>query len=126
MAINFQPAKKINPLKPTEPAKYYANAVYKDKITLRKIATLIGSQTTISVPDTLAVLEALTQALPFFLTDGNIVSLGDFGTFRISLKSVGQATPEDLTAANITGSHLLFRKGKELDNKLKELKFAKV
>ncbi|MCX6245883.1 MAG: DNA-binding protein [Bacteroidetes bacterium] len=126
MAINFQPAKRINPLKPQDPAKYYANPVYKDKITMRKIATMIGTQTTISIPDTMAVLEALTQALPFFLIDGNIVYLGDYGTFRITLQSEGAATPEELTSANITGFRLLFRAGKEFAKKLKEMEATKV
>jgi predicted histone-like DNA-binding protein len=126
MAINFQAAKKINPLKPQDPPKYYANAVYKDKMTLRKIATEIGARTTISIPDTMAVLEALTQVLPFFLIDGNIIYLGDFGTYRITIQSDGTATPEELTSSNITGFKLNFRAGKELSNQLKAIQAVKV
>jgi len=126
MAINFQPVKRRNPLKPNDPEKYYASPVYKDKITLRKIATMIGGQTTISIPDTMAVLEALTQVLPFFLIDGNIVYLGDFGTFRINLQSEGMPTAEELTSANINGFRLLFRAGKEFSKQLKTIETVKV
>ena len=125
MAFNYQTVKKKNPLKPTDPDKYYASAVYKDKLTIRKIATEIAERTSISSTDSMAVLEALTQVLPFFLLDGNIVYLGDFGTFRISLRSDGADKPEDFTASNVTGYKLLFRSGKEFTAKLKNLDIIK-
>jgi predicted histone-like DNA-binding protein len=125
MALNYQTVKKRNPAKPTDPEKFYANAVYKDKMTLRKIATEIAERTSLSSTDSMAVLEALTQVLPFFLLDGNIVYLGEFGTFRISLRSDGAETAETFTSANIKGFKLLFRAGKELSEKLKHLEVLK-
>ena len=126
MSINFQPVKRINPSKPGEPAKFYASPVYKDKITLRKISKEIAERTSLSSTDTMAVLEALTQVLPFFLIDGNIVYLGDFGTFRINLHSTAAEKEEDLNASNVTGFRLNFRAGKEYSGLLKQIEAAKV
>jgi predicted histone-like DNA-binding protein len=126
MAINYQTIQKTNPLKPSDPKKFYASAVYKDKMNLRRIAKDIARSTSLSSTDALAVLDALTQVIPIFLLDGNIVSLGDFGTFRITLHSTGTLTEEEFTTANITDYKLHFRAGKEFTDQLLAIEAVKV
>lgn len=125
MAINFQAVPRKNPTKPGDPPKFYASPVYQGKLNLRKIAKEISERTSLSTVDTMAVLEALTQVLPFFLLEGNIVNLGDFGTFRINLHSTGVDKEEDLTSSNVTGYKLNFRPGKEYSLQLNQLETAK-
>ena len=73
----------------------------------------------------MAVLYALKQVLPFFLVEGNILSLGDFGTFRINLHGIGAASKDEMTASNITSFMLNFRPGKELSELLKHIEAIK-
>jgi predicted histone-like DNA-binding protein len=72
------------------------------------IAKSINSMSTVSSVDTAAVLEAFLNVVPDKLVEGNIVELGDFGTFRVSVSSEGQQKAEDVTARNITDVRVLF------------------
>jgi predicted histone-like DNA-binding protein len=125
MSIKYKTVTRINPNKPGDPARYFASPVYKDKLTLRRIAKEIAERTSLSSTDTMAVLEAMTQVVPDFLADGNIIYLGDFGTFRITLHSEGTDKPEDFTASNVNNFRLNFRPGREFSDKLKNLEAVK-
>ncbi len=125
MSFNFKSISRKNPLSPGDPPKFYASPVYKDKIDLRTISGEIAKMTTVSRADSLATLQALGEVLSFFLTSGNIVYLGDFGTFRISLKCTGAATEPELTSSNIASYHLLFRPGIEIAEKIRNMKAEK-
>lgn len=71
------------------------------------------------------MLYASVEAITGFLSDGDIVRLGDLGTFRLSLSSTGQAAPEDVDANSINGTRILFTPGTMLKNMLKNLQFEK-
>ena len=125
MAMQFKPVKRFNPFKPGDPEKYYSIPVYKETVSLREIAKEISLKTSLSVPDSFAFLEALTQILPNYLTEGHIVKLGEFGTFRISFKSESAKTPESFSSSKIKGFKFLFKPGKEMTNRLKEIEFSR-
>ena len=63
------------------------------------IAKSINSMSTVSSVDTAAVLEVFLNVILDKLAEGNIVELGVFGTFRISVSSEGQEKAEGVTAA---------------------------
>lgn len=126
MPIKFKAVPRANPFKPDEPLKYYSSPVYTEKVTLRKMAEEIADRTSLSIPDTLAVLEAMTETMPDFLCEGKIVSLGEFGSFRVSLQSKSADSPKAFTTRNITGVKLLFHPGTELSKRLKKIKTTKV
>jgi predicted histone-like DNA-binding protein len=113
MSLKFRPVKRNNPVKRQEPAMFYPNPVYRDKVNVRLLAKEIARRTSLSTTDTIAVLEACTEVIPYFLTEGDIVSLGDFGSFRITLKGEGAVTKKKMTTANITDIRVKFRPGKE-------------
>jgi predicted histone-like DNA-binding protein len=74
---------KVNPSKPTDPKKYYASLVTRGDVSLRKLAKEITEISTVSPPDVMAVIEALLQIIPRHLIQGEIVRLGDFGSFSV-------------------------------------------
>ena len=113
MSLKYRPVKRSNPVKRQNPAMFYPNPVYRDKVNVRQLAKEIARRTSLSTTDTIAVLEACTEVIPYFLTEGDIVSLGDFGSFRITLKGEGTATKKKMTAGNITDIRVKFRPGKE-------------
>ena len=59
------------------------------------------------------------------LANGNIVRLGDLGSLRITLKSSGYATADDVNASAIKGNRVLFNPGKKLKEMQKVLTYQK-
>ena len=116
MTLKFKPVARKNPGDQTAPEKYYAQVVSKGKINLRPLANRISQISTVSTVDTLAVLEGFVQVIPEELADGNIVKLGDFGSFSVTLSSEGADTADHLTASNIKKNSIRFRPGKLLQN----------
>jgi predicted histone-like DNA-binding protein len=62
--------------------------------------------------DTIAVLEGFLTIIPRELANGNIVELGDFGTFRLQVHSQGADSEKEVTARNVTKTLARFRPGK--------------
>jgi predicted histone-like DNA-binding protein len=114
MSLEYRVISRINPLKPSEPKRFYPSPVYKDHMDLKKLSTRVAAETSLSPTDTLAVLDALTRVMTFFLMEGYILNLGDFGTFRINLNSNGSTTAEEVTLTNIKKFKINFRPGKDL------------
>ncbi len=125
MAVNYKAVAKKNPLKQTDPAKYYANIVTTGNLTLRQLAKEISTISTVSVADTMAVLEGLLEVVPKQLANGNIVRLGEFGSFNIQVKSAGADTAKDLSKDQITKTSVKFRAGKEFMQVIDNIEFIK-
>ena len=125
MAVNYKAVAKKNPLKQTDPAKYYANIVTTGNLTLRQLAKEISTISTVSVADTMAVLEDLLEVVPKQLANGNIVRLGEFGSFNIQVKSAGADTAKDLSKDQITKTSVKFRPGKEFVQVIDNIEFIK-
>ena len=125
MAVNYKAVAKKNPLKQTDPAKYYANIVTTGNLTLRQLAKEISTISTVSVADTMAVLEGLLEVVPKQLANGNIVRLGEFGSFNIQVKSAGADTAKDLSKDQITKTSVKFRPGKEFMQVIDNIEFVK-
>ncbi|MEQ9231897.1 MAG: hypothetical protein RIF46_14540, partial [Cyclobacteriaceae bacterium] len=59
------------------------------------------------------------------LLEGKIVRLGTIGTFRISLSSSGEETPNEVNFNNIKGSRVYFKPDKYFEKNLLGLSFEK-
>ena len=116
---------RVNPRTPTDPRKYYAFPKSSGTVELRDLARRISRESTVSIMDTMAVLEGMLQVIPDFLSEGNIVKMGDFGTFRLSISSEGVENPDEFSASMIKKTNLLFRPGSVFKNQLKNIKFTR-
>jgi predicted histone-like DNA-binding protein len=125
MAMHYKLVQKFNPTKPDDPRKWYANAVIKDDIALRELAKEIAEISTVSIVDTMAVIESLLQLIPRHVSRGEIVRLADFGSFLARLKSEGADTEEDFESGMIKGLKLSFRPGKEFTKQIQDVEFVK-
>ena len=65
------------------------------------------------------------RTIPPLRTDGKIVELGDFGTFRVSVSSEGAAEAADVNGRNITDVRVLFTPGKRFKKLLNTAEFEK-
>lgn len=126
MSIKYNVSEKGNPLQPQQPKKWYANAKSTGDVTLKALAKEIAMRCTASSADTHAVLVALTEVLTEHLADGEIVRLGDFGAFQVSLNSAGAETEAKFNASYIKGTKIVFRQGTDLKAMQNNLKFEKI
>ena len=86
MSTKYTVIARRKPGDPTAPEKYYPSVKSSGRITLRQLSKQIAEISTVSSVDTLAVLEALLTLIPREISNGNIVNLGDFGTFRLRIQ----------------------------------------
>lgn len=125
MPTKYNVIPKRNPRDPNAPPKYYPSVVAGGRITLRQLARQIAEISTVSTVDTMAVLEGLLTIIPREIADGNIVELGDFGSFRLRIKSEGAETAGSVTANSIINILPRFVPGKEFKQVLNTARFEK-
>ena len=88
-----------------------------------RLCKLICSRSTLSSADVKAVLDSLNWAMDLELSSGNVVQLGEFGNFRMSINSEGTNTPEDFDATKIKGARIIFFPGSALRTTRNEVNF---
>ncbi len=123
--IKFKIMERANLQDPLEPRKYYAYVQNQGVVNLRQIAKRISRESTISMMDTLAVLEGFLQTIPDLLLEGKIVKLAELGTFRSTISSEGVDNADDFNVTNIKRLNLIFRPGSEFRDQLNTVKFKK-
>jgi predicted histone-like DNA-binding protein len=125
MSVKYRVIARRTPGKPEEEKLFYAQVVTKGEVSMRELATEIASISTVSIVDTLAVIEAFIQSLPRHLTKGEIIRLGDFGSYAIGLLSKGAVSQEEFSPRLIKGVKIYFRPGRELKKALSTVEFEK-
>ncbi len=123
--MKYNILKRANPLKPSDPKKFYAAPVYAGEVTMRALADEISEVCTLTPADVIAVIEALLQRLPALLKNGQIIRLGDFGTIKLSFSAKGKIKQEEVHAGDIKNVRVLFLPSVELKRKLQDIGFAK-
>ena len=127
MPVKYNVVERKNLLDKTAAPKFYTSAKADGEISLKALAKEIAqNSTTVSDTDVLAVLNDLTKVLVRHLSEGEIVKLGDFGNFQITLTSEGAPSAEKFTASHIKGNKIQFRPGADLRDMLKTVKYAKI
>ena len=115
MAVKFKVVKrKVLNGAEKDSVKNYAIAKTSGTSDLNKLCKLICSRSTLSSADVKAVLDSLNWAMDLELSSGNVVQLGEFGNFRMSINSEGTNTPEDFDATKIKGVRIIFFPGSAL------------
>jgi predicted histone-like DNA-binding protein len=125
MAVKFKVVERGNPLKPTDPKKFYASTLADGEISLREISKKGAAMSTVNPADFFASNEILIQVLCSELAAGKIVRLGDFGYFQLIGKSKGELKATDVNAKSIDGIKVQFRPGKEVKLMLNNVEFVK-
>ena len=126
MAVNYKAVPKRNPSKQDEAPKFYAQVVSSGDMTVRQLAKQISAISTVSVADTMAVIEAFLEVVPQALADGKIVRLGDFGSFNLAVNSEGAVDATTLSKNQIKKVSVRFRPGKEFSNVTNAVEFSKL
>ncbi|MBT3391830.1 MAG: DNA-binding protein [Chloroflexi bacterium] len=125
MSVKYNSISRKKPGDPEAAPKYYPSIVKSGNVKLRTLSKRIAEISTVSTVDTMAVLEGLLAVLPQELAAGNVVRLGDFGSFWLRIKTQGSDTPEAVTTNDILNVLPRFTPGKEFKQVLETIEFEK-
>lgn len=125
MSVKYSVNSMRNPLKPMLPKKFYAKAQARAAVDMNRIAEEIAFATSLTDGDVLNVLRNLTHKLKEHLGDGDVVKLGEFGSFQYQLSSKGAETEKEFVTANILKARIQFRPGTMVKDGAAGLKFEK-
>lgn len=125
MSVKYNVVERGKPGDPTAPKKYYPSAVATGKTNLRAVAKRAAEMSTVSMPDTVAVIEALLAIIPDEMGKGNIVRLGEFGSFWVKLQTEAAESAAEVNASKVTGVVPRFNPGKEFKTLLGGFEFEK-
>lgn len=115
MPLQYSVSARPNPRDPEQAKKFYATAKAKTVIEVRDLCKMCRAHSTFTVGDTMGVIESLLEHAIEQLQLGNIVRLGAFGSFRLSINDQkGTDTLEEFSESNIGGCHVIFSAGKDL------------
>lgn len=122
MSIRLSKIAKTNPLDRTK-SKYYLVQSKRGTIKLEDFAKEIVARSALTLGDVQSVLSNLVEILPLFISLGQTIHLEGFGTFRLTVKSSGTDTPEELTAHNVKSTKIVFLPSTNLKRSLEHLSF---
>ncbi|MBK8434252.1 MAG: HU family DNA-binding protein [Chloroflexi bacterium] len=125
MPIKYTVVARKSPQNMEGPPKYYPSIQSSGRLTVRQLAQRMAEISTLSTIDTMAAIEAFLQVVPQELADGNIVDLGDFGSFWLRASSTGVDLETDAAKSQFVGLKPQFRPGKEFKKVLKNAEFQK-
>ena len=124
--VTYSVSPRINPREKDEAPKYYAHVQASGDIDVREMAERIQQTCTVHKSDVFAVLVALEDVIIDALKSGEIVRLGDLGSFQIGISSKGALTEEDHDVSMIKKARINFRPGSALSGILTSLSYQKV
>ena len=124
--VTYSVSPRMNPSEKGTPPKYYGHVQARGDVSLREMSERIQQTCTVHKSDVYAVLVALEDVITDALKGGEIVRLGDLGTFQIGISSKGAVTEEDYSDSLIKKARINFRPGSAIVGVLDNLTFAKV
>lgn len=122
--MKYKLIERANPQDRTK-VKWYASPVNDGKVTQRDLAKDIVGNSSLSKGDVANVIENLLDTMPKYLLMGKSVSLGEFGTLRLSFTSEGVESADKFSPNLITGAKVVFTPGVELKKALEDVSFEK-
>lgn len=126
MSVGFSVVPRKNPSKIDDEPKFYAQAQARGDMDFDEICDDVDSRCTVTKADITASLNGVIKTMKMALGRGEIVRLGDFGSFQISVSSNGAETEKEFNSSMIRKARISFRPGKALSKMLKALDFHQV
>jgi predicted histone-like DNA-binding protein len=125
MPVKFNIVERGNPSNREAPKKYYPSIQSSGRVTTREMAEMAAERSTLSTVDMMAAIESFLTIVPQQLAKGNIVELGEFGSFWLKTTSDGADAVEAVNATQITSILPRFNPGKKFKSMLKTIEYAK-
>jgi predicted histone-like DNA-binding protein len=125
MTVKFNVVERGNPADREAPKKFYPSITSSGRVSTRELAERAAQMSTLTTTDMVAAIESLLTIIPAELAKGNIVELGDFGSFWLRATADGTETADDVRASHITNVMPRFNPGKEFKRTLDTIVFNK-
>ncbi len=125
MSVKFNIVERGNPGNREAPKKFYPSIQSSGRVSTREIAEMAAQRSTLSTMDMMAVIESFLAIIPEQLAKGNIVELGEFGSFWLRTSSEGATTVEEVRAAQIYNALPRFNPGKQFKGTLDRIEYVK-
>ena len=125
MPVKFNIVERGNPSNLQAPKKFYPSIQSSGRVTTRQLAEQAAKESTMSPADMMGAIEIFLSVIPTELAKGNIVELGDFGTFWLRTTSEGAATAEEVRATQITSILPRFNPGRLFKHILDGIEYVK-
>ena len=125
MGVKFNIVERGNPANPAAPKKFYPSIQSSGRVSTRELAEMASQMSTLSSVDMVAAIESFLAIIPRELAKGNIVELGDFGSFWLRSTADGAETAETVRADQITNVMPRFNPGKEFKRVIDAITFNK-
>ena len=125
MTVKFNVVERGNPSNPEAPKKFYPSIQSSGRVTTRELAERASQMSTLSTTDMMAAIESFLTIVPNELAKGNIVELGDFGSFWLRTTTDGVDNAAEVRADQISGVMPRFNPGKEFKRTLDSIQFNK-
>jgi predicted histone-like DNA-binding protein len=113
MSVKFNIVERGNPANPGAPKKFYPSIQSSGRVSTRELAEMASQMSTLSSVDMVAAIESFLAIIPRELAKGNIVELGEFGSFWLRSTADGAETAETVRADQITNVMPRFNPGRE-------------
>ena len=124
--VTYSVSPRINPRDKDATPKFYGHVQASGDVSLREMAERVQQTCTVHKSDVFAVLVALEDTITEALQNGEIVRLGDLGSFQIGISSKGALSEDEYDESLITQARINFRPGSALTGILTNLTFQKV
>ena len=125
MSVKYNIIERGNPSDREAPKKFYVSIQSSGRVTTRELAERAAQMSTLTTVDMMAAIESFLAIVPGELAKGNIVELGDFGSFWLKATSEGAETAEEVRADQIGTVLPRFNPGREFKRVLDGIKFNK-
>lgn len=125
MAVRYHVIERHNPRDLEAPKKFYPMLKTSGRTRTRQLAAEMSERSTVSIGDMLVTLEGMLSTIPKELANGNIVDLGDFGTFKLQVKTDGASSADDITSKHIHHISVRFTPGPAFKDALGKIEFVK-
>ena len=125
-SVTYSVVPRYNPGEKNTPPKYYAQAQASGDVALREMSERIQQSCTVTKADVYAVLIAMEDVIIDALKSGEIIRLGDLGTFQIGLSGKGAISEEEFEVSLIKKARINFRPGIALSGILTSLTYSRV
>ena len=126
MSIKYNIVERGRPDHAEVPKKYYPSLQSTGRITMRELATEASDISTLSTADMMGAIEAFLTIIPRHLAEGEVVDLGDFGSFWLRFSAQGAEAPAKVRGDLITTLIPRFISGKEFKRMLRTVRFEKL
>jgi len=117
MTVKFNVVARGKPGDKVTPKKFYPSVVAIGKVDQLQVAKITAAVSAGLTVDTAAVIENFLSIVTNEIARGNIVQLGDFGSFWLRIASGGEATEVEVHKENIENVLPRFTPGKHFQQR---------